>query len=615
MTILEDDRRDFVVARWPDLEAVALVVVPDPVAARRVSADALAGVVGRWREAVDAGRPTEGARRELLRRALAAGAGPDPALENAAAAAGDDPADLVGGPWEPEDTVSAALLGTVRALDPLGRALVAARVVWDAGPEDVAALLGLPVADLVATDAVVAARLAAAHDEARAAEGLEPAPWLLDADLRAAVGRVHRALSDPPDPAALVAERATGLRRRRLLVGGAAAATLAGAAWWVIGGAATRPPAPVDPALAADDPVWDTTRRWPARGRLAASSDVQALVIRDAPRGSRLLFADEVGDRRIVVASPADISGRDGVRLVVWAGARGAPPGTLRRVSLARDGLSGVRDVVALVVPQDVGDALLVVAPPRLESASYAPVATPTPAGGWVRTFSTLPLSGGIGVELVGRGLGPATWVSAGGYQGTPAGTPAFRPGLLPDPSPEDYARDRRLAASELTGIPEGLLSTRVVADSPVDAAVLEPASAAAGLTGRAVVVQTRTPDGAVVRSVRVSTGPRGARTTLDAEELAVVVAREAGGPALLRLPARGRPERFLVVAPGAARVRLLSSAPAERPVTRYVRCTGASALLSVPDSRQEAVYRLLVEDDRGRELFRGRAPVSSELV
>jgi len=58
---LEDDHRDFVVARWPDLEAVARVVVLDPDLARRVTTDALAGLSHRWREVVEGGRIEEAA--------------------------------------------------------------------------------------------------------------------------------------------------------------------------------------------------------------------------------------------------------------------------------------------------------------------------------------------------------------------------------------------------------------------------------------------------------------------------------------------------------------------------------------------------------------------------
>ena len=54
---VEDDFREFVAARWPDLEGVAFVVTLDPATARRVTTDALATLHQQWREALDEGRP------------------------------------------------------------------------------------------------------------------------------------------------------------------------------------------------------------------------------------------------------------------------------------------------------------------------------------------------------------------------------------------------------------------------------------------------------------------------------------------------------------------------------------------------------------------------------
>ncbi len=616
--LAEDDYRDFVVARWPDLEAVARVVVLDPALARRVTTDVLAGLAPRWRESVEDGRPGEQARRLLLSSALGAAqplsraeaSGPTPVTTTAPGPGAS------GGAGADDDVVAEALAGALRSLEPLDRVLVAARVVWDASSMEVAALLDLSHTDLAARDATLGTRIAAAHDEARVAAGLAPAPWALERDLDDAVGVLLRGQHDPPDPAALVTDRAGGLRRRRLLVGGVAAAGLAGAGWWVAGSGVAGPgPTPGPTLPGADDPVWDTTRRWPARGPLAGDADVRALVVQDAPPGSRLLWAGDVGDRTVVVASPADISGRAGVRVLLWTGPRGSGAADLRPVALARDALSGVRDAVALVVPQDVGDALLVLGPPTLREAHYAPVITPTPAGGSVRSFTPLGLVDGIGVELVGRGLGPASFVSVGGYQGVPAGTPVLRSPSVPTATPADYARSRRDLVADLTGIPGGLLSTRVVVDSAAAGGLLGD-DAGAGSTGsRVLVVHTRTPDDAVVRAVRVLHSSGGGSGSFDAEVAAVVVASEAQGPVLVPLPMAGRTQRFLVVAPGAATARLLSQAGADRPVTRVVRCVGDTAVLSVPDARQEARYRLLLEDDRGRQLYRGLPPDSAELA
>ncbi|HWO51204.1 MAG TPA: hypothetical protein VNN23_06390, partial [Ornithinibacter sp.] len=69
---VEDDFRDFVAARWPDLEGVAFVVTLDPATARRVTTDALATLHQQWREALDEGQPGATARRSVLTAAVAA---------------------------------------------------------------------------------------------------------------------------------------------------------------------------------------------------------------------------------------------------------------------------------------------------------------------------------------------------------------------------------------------------------------------------------------------------------------------------------------------------------------------------------------------------------------
>ena len=48
---VEDDFREFVAARWPDLEGVAFVVTLDAASARRVTTEAFATLHERWRDA------------------------------------------------------------------------------------------------------------------------------------------------------------------------------------------------------------------------------------------------------------------------------------------------------------------------------------------------------------------------------------------------------------------------------------------------------------------------------------------------------------------------------------------------------------------------------------
>ena len=152
---VEDDFREFVAARWPDLEGVAFVVTLDAASARRVTADALAALYQQWREALDEGRPGATARRSVLVAAVAAArpgarSSPDPAPQ--------PPADPWGDP-EGDDSVLTALGSAVRAATPLERALVGAGSVWAAGPDEVATLLGMPLADVRAGAAALRAGL------------------------------------------------------------------------------------------------------------------------------------------------------------------------------------------------------------------------------------------------------------------------------------------------------------------------------------------------------------------------------------------------------------------------------------------------------------------------
>ena len=137
--------------------------------------------------------------------------------------------------------------------------LVGAASVWAAGPDEVADLLGMPPANVRETATALRRRLVAAHDAARAAEGLSPADWTLDVDLDAVVESLLAGQGDPPDPAALVDERRRSVRRRSLVVGGAAALAAGAAAWWVV---PHGPDASASGASASPSPA-----RGPARGR------------------------------------------------------------------------------------------------------------------------------------------------------------------------------------------------------------------------------------------------------------------------------------------------------------------------------------------------------------
>ncbi|MGB7817170.1 MAG: hypothetical protein WBL35_00325, partial [Ornithinibacter sp.] len=67
---VEDDFAEFVAARWPDLEAVALVTTLEPRQARDATSAGLARLRADWDEVLEEGAPTLRARREVVARAL-----------------------------------------------------------------------------------------------------------------------------------------------------------------------------------------------------------------------------------------------------------------------------------------------------------------------------------------------------------------------------------------------------------------------------------------------------------------------------------------------------------------------------------------------------------------
>src|SRR6478609_8650705 len=73
MTVtVEQDFRDFVVARWGELEPLAHLVTLDGPSARRVTTDALADLHGQWGRLLDEGSPGAATQRAVLVGSLVA---------------------------------------------------------------------------------------------------------------------------------------------------------------------------------------------------------------------------------------------------------------------------------------------------------------------------------------------------------------------------------------------------------------------------------------------------------------------------------------------------------------------------------------------------------------
>ncbi len=614
---VEDDFRDFVAARWPDLEGVAFVVTLDAATARRVTTDSLATLHQQWRQALDEGRPVAMARRSVLTAAVSATPRPDAgSLPRVLPHPWDDPDD--------DDPVRTALEAVVRDATPLERAVVAAGSVWGAGPDEVADLLGMPAADVRDRAAALRGRLTRAHDAARAAEGLEPADWALDVDLDAVVERLLAGQGDPPDPAALVEDRRRSVQRRSVVAGGAAVVAAGALGWWVVGrrtaaaGVASGPTARPTGIPAATDPSWRDVSRWAARGRLATDPRVQGLVIARSEGSARLLFADDVEGLRLVVSATLN-QGTDDLILQAWQGAAGEDPATLLEVPLQNPFVAAGQECVPVAVATSPGTLLFLLARPQVRFGRYSTIVTPKPDGTIDRAWASTTLAAGIGATRWEGDQGPALRVRCGGFDGPPSGslqTYVNESGL---DALAGFAEETRRFVAAAMGQPVDSLRTEVVTDAKVGGGVIDPiALTAEGGDGRVRVLRTTTPDGVVVRSVRVVDDGRSKVNWLDLEQPSVLPAdTPIDEPVVLRLEdSRPRVGRFLVIAPGAARVQLLSTSPNAYPVSKVTRTrTGGVAIVEVVNAEDAAAFRLVRRDASGRRLGTGVPRTGRDLL
>lgn len=617
----EEDFRDFVVARWADLEPVAHLVTLDGPTARRVTTEALADLHGQWGHLLDEGVPGVAARHAVLTGALAA------ARHRPSARADDDPrpVHVVLDPAAATDDLAvAALLAVVRDAAALERVVLATATVWNLDPAGAADLLGMPPATVRDADLAVRRRLLAAHTAARAAGGWEPAEWALDRDLEEALDLLLDDHSDPPDAVALVGERHRQVRRRSVLLGtGATLAAGAVAVWGVdavVTGAATEA-APLPPR--PGDPVWTSTNSWPARGRLAADAGVAAVVAGASPR-AHLLWADDLAGQRVVVAAPADGSGSDGTLVRMWAGSRGADPTSLTPVDLVRNRVALVADVVVLAVEAGVDDedgagAVLLLARPTVLEASYSALVSYGRNGGVGRQWTDVGLRDGVATVPIRGPMPPTFRVRLDGYDGGPLGV---APLGLPTPGPSAPLAESLLAAlgpfvAACTGLPVSAVASTVVLEAPVPGDVLVPVrDGERARRGRVVVVHTTVPGGALLRTVRVAGDGREGAGPVDVETTRLIGTSDVAAPFATRLPGfLGDVSRFLVVAPGAARAQLVGTASNTYPASEVTPLRDGTGVLEVADARRAALYRLVTWDRRGRRLggwdalFRRRDP------
>ncbi|PKW26639.1 hypothetical protein [Phycicoccus duodecadis] len=593
---VDDDFEGFVAARWPELETVALVATLDPEPARALVTEALAGLRGRWSQAVEQGAPTAAARSAVLAAVAALPDRREPSAVRGAPLADDASA------------VPAALLETLARETPLVRAVLAAGSVWELDPRELAPLLGRGHPAVLDAARQARDRLLAAHREARATDGLAPADHHLDDDLAELVDRLTAGRPEPPDPAALVAERSAGLRRRQLLLGaGAVAVTAAGATWFVRGAAgagAPRPAATTPAPPGPRDPVWAFTSRWPARGPLANDAGIRALVTRAGGPGTRLVYAADLPGVRAAVAVVPQVDDTPGLGSTVklWSGAPGTPAERLAEVPLALQGVYGTSDLVAVGIPAGDTGVLLVLTRPTVRSVDFSPVVTLTQGGSIQRIYARLALSAGITAFVLDQRFGTGGRVRAVGYDG-PVPAPEQWGGV--DMYGDDPARSLVQQVASATGLPPARLVARILVDSPTDGSVLDAtALSPRGEDGRVRVALVRTPERAVVRLAVVSDDGRGSGGILfDAPK--VVPAELAEDPLVIPLdtlpPSTGR---YLVVVPGGGATCQFLLADTRRAVSPRTPMKGRTAVLLVENDDGAGPYRLVVRDRSGAVVY-----------
>ena len=511
-----------------------------------------------------------------------------------------------------DDVVVAALVDTLRTASALERALVAAGALWGCGPDEVADLLGMPAAHVRAAETRVRARLVEAHAGARAADELDPAPWALDGDLTAAVEHLLEGLGDPPDPTALVDDRRRTVRRRSLLAGAAAVAATGAAAWAVVGTEQPEPaaaaggsatPSSTEPPP-ADDPSWRDVSSWAPRGSLAGDSGVQALVIARSSGAARLLWADDVGAHRLVVTATQAWPDAIELRLQVWRGAAGVDAASMTEIELVNPLLGQARDAIFLALPAYPGTQFVVLARPTVQRAAVSPTVRPTVEGTVRRSWEPVPVEDGIGVFEIGEEAGPALRVRCDQLDGPPSGVTQTWVDRAGRDALAGFDEETRRFVAAATGQSTDEVRTEVVTSVKVGGSVIDPdAFSPEGGDGRVVVLRTTTAGGGLVRSVRVVDDGRSSFNWLDAEPPSVFPAdTPLDEPVVVRLEdARPRVGRYLVVAPGADRVQLLSTAPNAYPVSRVVRTRDGVAIVEVINADWAAAFRLVRRTASGR--------------
>ena len=276
--------------------------------------------------------------------------------------------------------------------------------------------------------------------------------------------------------------------------------------------------------------------------------------------------------------------------------------------SVGRSRVQFADDVVPVVVPQPAQAGLpelLLLTRPVVATAEYSTRVSYARTGEASRTWREVRLTGGFATVPITSPVPPALRVRVDGYDGAAVG--AVVTGLGPPDLAASLA-DSLVSAlgpfvSACTGVEPSSLRHTVVLDAEVPGDVVA-VEGTGGRGGHVVVVQTRLPNGALLRSVRAAVGGPEPARRLDLETVRPIELADSRQPFAVRLPWYGtRTGRFLVLAPGAARAQLGAVASNVYPTSEVTPLVDGTGILDVPDARLASVYRLVLWGSSGERL------------
>ncbi len=220
------------------------------------------------------------------------------------------------------------------------------------------------------------------------------------------------------------------------------------------------------------------------------------------------------------------------------------------------------------------------------------------------RTWATLTLEEGVSATTLDTPLPLATQLRVGSWEGRPDSfTESYRT-IMEGPTPSTSPAWAETHISALTGIPVSGLSSTVFVDAEVPRGLFDWPPPTDAVPARLVSLLTTTPDGAVIRTSAyydedfvAPIEPAHLLTAATQRDPLVVWASDE----------REGVARFLVAAPGADRVQLISTSPDGYPVSKVVRTRGKDAVIvPVVNGADAGEYRVITRDAKGRVLFDG---------